>query len=300
LLYFLKKNYVRDRHFRFAVASKAVGFAVFDLKRVITPHFDVYFHLWRDGGENWNTELRKWQEEENASWQLVFRRKNSKQVSFARNLNQASPIKKSFPPELKNRIKFGDLSFDISDSTRSFLATFSNTNSNRSGKIMTTVPTRLVFSHIKKSLVQPRAILKAGVSYGSRSPQPNTMHAPLFCSCWLSEGHRTSTCGNSVWCLWCFGYGHKKNICYRRQANQRTKWTAKSAMMKHVSAALEPHADVTEETSRCHRDIAVINTLTPSNETPPLPATLPRNAPSPAATPPLTLLTSHGELRCGL
>jgi hypothetical protein len=49
LLYFLKKNYVRDRHFRFAVASKAVGFAVFDLKRVITPHFDVYFHLWRDG-----------------------------------------------------------------------------------------------------------------------------------------------------------------------------------------------------------------------------------------------------------
>jgi hypothetical protein len=52
-------NFVRDHHLHFAVASKAVGFAVSDLKHIITPHFHVYFHLWRDGGENWNRELRK-------------------------------------------------------------------------------------------------------------------------------------------------------------------------------------------------------------------------------------------------
>lgn len=68
-------KYVKDRHFCFSVASKAVGFAVTDLKRITTPTFDVYFHLWRDGGENWNKEFKKWQREEDASWQLVSRRR---------------------------------------------------------------------------------------------------------------------------------------------------------------------------------------------------------------------------------
>jgi hypothetical protein len=42
--------YVKDRHYRFSVASKQVGFAICALKRIISDHFDVYFHLWRDGG----------------------------------------------------------------------------------------------------------------------------------------------------------------------------------------------------------------------------------------------------------
>ncbi|KAG2570815.1 hypothetical protein PVAP13_7KG083018 [Panicum virgatum] len=29
-----------------------VGFMVCNLKRFITDHFDVYFHLWRDGGDS--------------------------------------------------------------------------------------------------------------------------------------------------------------------------------------------------------------------------------------------------------
>ena len=45
-------SYLQDRHFRFSVASKHVGLLVRALKRIITDHFDVYFHLWRDGGEN--------------------------------------------------------------------------------------------------------------------------------------------------------------------------------------------------------------------------------------------------------
>jgi hypothetical protein len=139
---------------------------------------------------------------------------------------------------------------------------------------MATMPTRLVFSRIKKSLVQPIAIMKAGVSSNSRDPQPITMHAP-FCSRCLSEGHRASSCGNSVRCLWCFGYGHKKNTCYCRWVSQKTQWTVKSVMMKLALAALELHADVMEKTFRCLRDTTVINALTTSNETPPLPTTVP-------------------------
>jgi hypothetical protein len=55
---------VQGKHFRFSVASKHVGFLVCDLKRIITPHFDVYFHLLREGGPNWKLEHRRWSQEE--------------------------------------------------------------------------------------------------------------------------------------------------------------------------------------------------------------------------------------------
>lgn len=50
-------RFAKERHFRFSVASKAVGLLVCDLRRVVTDHFDVYFHLWRDGGSDWQNEL---------------------------------------------------------------------------------------------------------------------------------------------------------------------------------------------------------------------------------------------------
>jgi hypothetical protein len=43
----------------FSVASKDVGLLVTSLKQVTTAHFDVYFHLWRDGGPNWRFEFQK-------------------------------------------------------------------------------------------------------------------------------------------------------------------------------------------------------------------------------------------------
>ena len=68
-------TYIQDRHFRFVVSCKQVGFKVCDLKRVITEHFDVYFHLWRDGGARWIGELKRWNREEEAGWTKVTRKK---------------------------------------------------------------------------------------------------------------------------------------------------------------------------------------------------------------------------------
>jgi hypothetical protein len=80
----------RDRHFRFSVASRHVGFMVRDLSRVTTTHFDVYFHLWLDRGADWVREWNSWQREDEASWQRVERRMSesfaAKHVSFALNL----------------------------------------------------------------------------------------------------------------------------------------------------------------------------------------------------------------------
>ncbi|KAJ1255759.1 hypothetical protein BS78_K164300 [Paspalum vaginatum] len=51
-----------------AVSLANVGFLVNSRRRIITAHFDVYFHLWRDGGEDWEREKRKWIQEEEESW----------------------------------------------------------------------------------------------------------------------------------------------------------------------------------------------------------------------------------------
>jgi hypothetical protein len=45
-------QFLADWHFRFTVANKVVGLEVADLCRVISPYFDVYLHLLRDGGDH--------------------------------------------------------------------------------------------------------------------------------------------------------------------------------------------------------------------------------------------------------
>jgi hypothetical protein len=82
-------------------------------------------------------------------------RKVLKKVSFARILNQPSPVRKSVPAELKNIIKFGRLSFELANAPSSFLAVFSNSKSSFRHN---TVPRALVasstvFSRIKASLI---------------------------------------------------------------------------------------------------------------------------------------------------
>jgi hypothetical protein len=160
-------EFLKDRHYRFSVASRKVGFAVSDLKRIITPHFDVYFHLWRDGGANWECELRLWKEEEAASWQTVLHRRNrhtsssSKHVSFAKKLVQDSPEKKSVPPEAPDSIKFGTLDFPVDDySSEPFKPQAPNPsikpsdlNSNLNHK---DIPSGRAFDRIKTSLFNRR------------------------------------------------------------------------------------------------------------------------------------------------
>jgi len=90
-------SYVQDRHFRFVVSCKQVGFMVCNLKRFITDHFDVYFHLWRDGGDSWVHEERRWLREEAQSWNEVSYRKKEttthKKITFRNPIVQESPNK---------------------------------------------------------------------------------------------------------------------------------------------------------------------------------------------------------------
>ena len=38
-----------NRHFRFSVANKSVGFHIYKLKSFIRQSFEAYFHLWSNG-----------------------------------------------------------------------------------------------------------------------------------------------------------------------------------------------------------------------------------------------------------
>jgi hypothetical protein len=144
---------------------------------------------------------------------------------------------------------FGDFSFNIIEPQKNLTTKYSN--SNLSGKSVAIVPAKLVFSHIKKSLVQPKAIMKANVSSASKNTPANTMHAPPFCSRCLSEGHRGISCGNLVHCLWCFVYGHKEKRCFRRRVSKRTKWMPKVLLMKDTSATLESGRDILLPRKQC-------------------------------------------------
>lgn len=82
-------QYLSDRHFRFSVANKRVGFHVYNIRRFIADHFDAYFHLWRDGAADWECEKRLWEIEQELQWTMVLSKsekriaKSNKKVRFA-------------------------------------------------------------------------------------------------------------------------------------------------------------------------------------------------------------------------
>jgi hypothetical protein len=62
---------LNERVFRFSVASKAVGFMIFNLRFFSCPSFKCFFHLWSNGGPSWYKEFSKWQFECDKEWVLV-------------------------------------------------------------------------------------------------------------------------------------------------------------------------------------------------------------------------------------
>jgi hypothetical protein len=82
-----KVQHLRDRSFKFAVASSAVGFDIYNLGKFTDKNFEFFIHLWGHGGPNWQFEERKFYKEQEADWHLVQNKKKNTRISVFNRLS---------------------------------------------------------------------------------------------------------------------------------------------------------------------------------------------------------------------
>jgi hypothetical protein len=74
---------ISDRVFKFVVASRNVGFHIYNLRSFSCEQYKIYFNLWSNGGPNWVSEVEKFFKEEECQWSLVSHRKAKNSRSYA-------------------------------------------------------------------------------------------------------------------------------------------------------------------------------------------------------------------------
>jgi hypothetical protein len=195
-----------DQHFCFSVFCKAVGFKVYNLRRIISSCFDVYFHLWSKGAPHWERENFLWEQEQLKEWTVVQSRKkkypkpvvsrSARRVRFAPNLVQDSPKPKHSPTQIPDSITVGAFTFPT---TVKFSSVFGrlhhdlDPSSDRSDpKFMDTA--------------QPK--IEAPLDF-----QFSNSNLDARCAKCLALGHSARSCSRPWHCNACFNYGHKARWC---------------------------------------------------------------------------------------
>ena len=72
-----KVKHLKERSFRFSIASKFVGFHIYNSGKISEKDFECSFHLWGKGGPNWKFEESKYYKELDAKWTMVNRSRPS-------------------------------------------------------------------------------------------------------------------------------------------------------------------------------------------------------------------------------
>jgi hypothetical protein len=67
---------LRGRVFKFVVASRSVGFEIYNSGKISKKYFVLHFLLWGRGGPNWEFKERKYYLEQDSEWTHVQRSKN--------------------------------------------------------------------------------------------------------------------------------------------------------------------------------------------------------------------------------
>jgi hypothetical protein len=280
-------SFVKDRHFRFEVSCKTVGFMVCEHKRVISEQFDIYFHLWRDGGANWIREEKHWSQEEEQSWKKISHQKRFiiRFGSFECNLKiLAKPILQDFSPESNSNNIHGVLH-------------------NRQGKeleveedVQIQITCDKVFGNIKRALNINDKTHSEAFQYKAQLRAVNDVlgnRARILrwgvCFKCLGQGHHVRDCRGNFRCLHCFNFGHRAKIVWGKKSS--LKWAPKRPGTKtHTSAAsLNCNASPEDHSSPppASQPLANNHHSSPSTEASPShPSQLPLNSSTPNSQPP--------------
>jgi hypothetical protein len=81
---------LQERVFAFSVANRHVAFFLLGKRSYQCKSFKCYFHLWSEGGPNWQREFKLWQAECDKEWTLISPTKRVSQMGV-KALSKARP-----------------------------------------------------------------------------------------------------------------------------------------------------------------------------------------------------------------
>jgi hypothetical protein len=101
---------LQARVFRFSISTRAVGFEIYNSGKFTEKDFDLFVHLWGNGGPNWLFEEKKYYKEQDSEWNLVMPKKRTvfERLSRPKSPKQSVFERLVFPPKNINS-NFNDL-----------------------------------------------------------------------------------------------------------------------------------------------------------------------------------------------
>jgi hypothetical protein len=80
-----------ERVFRFSVASRSVGFEMYNTGKFSEREFEFFIHLWGNGGPNWKFEEKKFYKEQEKEWTVVQKKgSNLQKLSSPKKIARTS------------------------------------------------------------------------------------------------------------------------------------------------------------------------------------------------------------------
>jgi hypothetical protein len=261
----LNVTVLQERVFAFSVANRHVAFFLLGKRSYQCKSFKCYFHLWSEGGPNWQREFKLWQTECDKEWTLINPSKRVSQMGV-KALSKACPKSAlKHTTASQKMIQFAStIQYDAHKGYGPSLPTPPSnlhthwTKASPSIQFSTSLPIPLAHKNVGKSGDQELRLLTqcdssrnvemevtrvphiSHIVDSQFSPESSVERTGLeevvndiafrFWDCrkCLSMGHTIESCTSKIRCRDCFRYGHIAKNCLNRFSKSLQKWVPKS------------------------------------------------------------------------